>query len=154
MLNEKCGEKFLATVDNSDHNPVHLLFDRWRIEAPEDVEQQQLASSSATRPQGVMAFDDPASIQPLMDAIADGWTFGKALPHLMAQPWEEMVDQPLTDVCKRDRLTPSPLAARQSAASPAAAPRPEDDRRSRSRRPSRSVAFVPRSSSVAGQDDR
>ena len=240
MLNEKFGEKFLATVNTTDDNPVHLLFNQWWNEAPEEVKQQYLdiflgdpvyrewyeageyadpVDFDALRklPDGTlgntyhrwiadngltaqiatnyrdfhqmlkasgaldgmpdemqfavlrgfqvhdilhvltgydssgqgeialqafslaqlqfpyfgmwmatvtaqMTFSNPSSIVPLMDAIADGWTFGKTSPHLMAQPWEEMFDQPLADVRNRYGLTPSPLAARQSAAMAAAAP--------------------------------
>ncbi len=63
-----------------------------------------------------MTFGAPNSIVPLMDAIADGWQYGSTSPHLMAQPWETMFDQPLDELRHHYGLTPSPMAAKQSAA--------------------------------------
>jgi len=42
MLNEEFGEKFLTTVNKTDDNPVHLLFNQWWNEAPDDVKQKYL----------------------------------------------------------------------------------------------------------------
>ncbi len=238
MLNEKFGEKFLTTVNRTGDNPVHLLFNQWWNEAPEDVKQKyldiflgdpvyaqwydarhyadpvdfealsrlpdgtlgrryhdwivdngltaQIATNYAdfhtmlkasgaldgmpdemqfavlrgfqvhdilhvltgydSSGQGEIAlqafslaqlqfpyfgmwmatvtaqmtFNDPNMIVPLMDAITDGWQFGKTSPHLMAQPLEEMFDQPLDEVRERFGITPSPMAAKQSAAMAAA----------------------------------
>jgi ubiquinone biosynthesis protein Coq4 len=161
VLSQKFGEKFLTTLNKTDDNPVHLLFNQWWNEAPDDVKQKYLDiflgdpvyqawyeaghyadpvdfDALGTLPEGTlgntyyhwivdndltaqMTFGDPNTVVPLMDAIADGWTFGKTAPHLMAQPWEEMFDQPLAEVRDRYGLTPSPMAARQSAAMAAAA---------------------------------
>lgn len=63
-----------------------------------------------------MTFNNPSAIVPLMDAIADGWQYGRTTAHLMVQPWEAMFDRPLDDVRAEYGLTLSPLAARQSAA--------------------------------------
>jgi ubiquinone biosynthesis protein Coq4 len=234
MLSEKFGEKFLTTVNNTQDNPVHMLFNQWWNEAPDDVKQKYLDiflgdpvyrawyderfyadpvdfDALGNLPEGTlgrayhhwivdngltaqiatnyadfhemlkasgaldgmpdamqfavlrgfqvhdilhvltgydasgqgeialqafslaqlqfpyfgmwmatvtaqMTFGDPNAIVPLMDAIADGWQFGKTSLHLMAQPWEEMFDEPLADIRERFGITPSPLAAKQAAA--------------------------------------
>ncbi len=77
MINEKFGERFLATVNATGDNPVQLLFNQWWSEAPDDVEQQYL---------DIFLGD------------------------------EEMFDEQLVDVRERFGITPSPMAARQAAA--------------------------------------
>jgi ubiquinone biosynthesis protein Coq4 len=62
-----------------------------------------------------MTFNNPRTIVGLMDAITDGWQFGRSTVHLMAQPWEEMFAEALDDVRARYGIRPSPLAAQQSA---------------------------------------
>lgn len=42
MLTETFGQQFLRTVNRTEDNPVHLLFNQWWSEAPEDVTQKYL----------------------------------------------------------------------------------------------------------------
>ncbi len=39
MINAAFGERFLTTVNETDKNPVHLLFNQWWQHAPENVKQ-------------------------------------------------------------------------------------------------------------------
>ena len=43
-----------------------------------------------------MTFIDPTSIVPLMDAITQGWHFGRHVDNLQLQRWEDHLDRPLT----------------------------------------------------------
>ncbi len=39
MIDDEFGQLFLATVNETDKNPVHLLFNQWWKHAPEEVKQ-------------------------------------------------------------------------------------------------------------------
>ena len=62
-----------------------------------------------------MTYVRPSSITPLMDAITDGWERGRSVKNIQAQPWEEMLDQPLEHVRAEFDVELSPLARRQAA---------------------------------------
>ncbi len=51
-----------------------------------------------------MAFLEPRSIAPLMDAITEGWTLGRAVPNLMVERWETMLDRPIDDIRREYRI--------------------------------------------------
>lgn len=63
-----------------------------------------------------MTFVDPSTIVGLMDAIADGWQYGRSAGNLNVQPWESLLDRPVEELRERFGVEPSPLAARQEAA--------------------------------------
>lgn len=56
-----------------------------------------------------MTFIRPESITPLMDAITDGWQLGRSVANIQAERWEDMLDQPLSQVRERYHVTRSPL---------------------------------------------
>lgn len=56
-----------------------------------------------------MTFIDPRMINPMMDAITDGWQLGRRIPNIQTEKWEEMLDRPLDEVRARYRITPTPL---------------------------------------------
>lgn len=58
-----------------------------------------------------MTLIDPHMIVPTMDAITDGWRFGRVTPNLQCEKWETMLDHDLTDVRARYGVDPI-LAAR------------------------------------------
>lgn len=58
-----------------------------------------------------MTFIDPKMIIPMMDAITDGWQFGRRIPNIQTEKWEEMLDRPLAEVRARYRITPTPLVS-------------------------------------------
>jgi ubiquinone biosynthesis protein Coq4 len=45
-----------------------------------------------------MAFVDPYMIVPAMDAITQGWTYGRRARSIQFVRFEEMLDRPLADV--------------------------------------------------------
>jgi ubiquinone biosynthesis protein COQ4 len=45
-----------------------------------------------------MTFLDPDSIVPIMDAITDGWTFGRAARNIQVLKLEQMIERPLSEV--------------------------------------------------------
>jgi ubiquinone biosynthesis protein Coq4 len=45
-----------------------------------------------------MTMVDPHLIKPAMDAISDGWAFGRASRSIQFVKFEYMVDQPLSEV--------------------------------------------------------
>jgi ubiquinone biosynthesis protein COQ4 len=45
-----------------------------------------------------MAFLEPASARPLMDAITEGWRLGRTTPNLQIVDWEDHLGRPLSDV--------------------------------------------------------
>jgi ubiquinone biosynthesis protein Coq4 len=47
---------------------------------------------------GHMALVDPWLIKPVMDAISDGWTFGRAARSIQFVKFETMLDRPLAEV--------------------------------------------------------
>lgn len=47
---------------------------------------------------GHMTLVDPHLIQPAMDAITDGWAFGRRARNLQFVVFEEMIDRPLVDI--------------------------------------------------------
>ena len=57
-----------------------------------------------------MTLLNPAMIQPMMDAISDGWTHGRSASSLALEPWESMLDEPLGDLRSRYGIdcTPRP----------------------------------------------
>ncbi len=59
-----------------------------------------------------MTFHRPSMIVPTMDAISDGWQYGRATSNLMVEPWETMLEQPLDELRERLAVVPSPVAAR------------------------------------------
>lgn len=47
-----------------------------------------------------MTLLDPKTIGPMMDAITDGWQYGRQAANLQFQKWETMLDRPLADIRK------------------------------------------------------
>jgi ubiquinone biosynthesis protein COQ4 len=45
-----------------------------------------------------MTYIDPNSIEPLMDDISEGWSYGRRAGNITYARWEEMLDRPLDDV--------------------------------------------------------
>lgn len=43
-----------------------------------------------------MTFHEPRSITTTMDAMSDGWQYGRSTGNLMVQAWEEMLADPLS----------------------------------------------------------
>lgn len=62
-----------------------------------------------------MTFHQPTMIAATMDAIADGWQYGRAAGNLMVQPWEDLLEEPVMALRDRFDVRPSPLAARMIA---------------------------------------
>jgi ubiquinone biosynthesis protein COQ4 len=53
---------------------------------------------------GHMTFIDPWLIKPAMDAITDGWAFGRRARSLQFVDFESMIDRPLADIRREYRL--------------------------------------------------
>jgi len=51
-----------------------------------------------------MTLVDPKTIVPMMDAISDGWSYGRAARNLQFERWEEMLERPLADIRAEYRL--------------------------------------------------
>ena len=59
-----------------------------------------------------MTFLDPDSIVPIMDAITDGWSFGRSARNIQVLKLEQMIERPLLDVQQElGLLRPNPLMA-------------------------------------------
>lgn len=58
-----------------------------------------------------MTFVDPNTIVPMMDAISEGWQFGRTVRNIQCEKWETMLDQPLEDVRSRYEITLPHVAA-------------------------------------------
>ena len=59
-----------------------------------------------------MTFLDPDSIVPIMDAITDGWSFGRSARNIQVLKLEQMIERPLLDVQQEFcLLRPNPLMA-------------------------------------------
>lgn len=65
-----------------------------------------------------ICFVQPELIEPMLDAIADGWQLGRSVGNIQAVQWEEVLAEPLDEVRARYGITPTPLA-RSLAAAPA-----------------------------------
>ena len=63
-----------------------------------------------------MTFLQPKNIVGLMDAISDGWQFGRSAGNLNVQPWESLLDEPVSDLRERFGVELSPLAAAHESA--------------------------------------
>lgn len=62
-----------------------------------------------------MTFIDPNSIVPLMDAITQGWHYGRSIDNLQLNRWEDHLDEPLAELRRAHRIAPegrAPLAGR------------------------------------------
>lgn len=57
-----------------------------------------------------MTFLDPNGIVPVMDAITSGWQFGRAVPNLQFERWEDMFEEPLAEVRTRYGIAPQGMA--------------------------------------------
>jgi ubiquinone biosynthesis protein Coq4 len=53
-----------------------------------------------------MAFIDPDSQAPLMDAISDGWTHGRRARNIMMREWEKDFARALSDIRREYAITP------------------------------------------------
>jgi len=58
-----------------------------------------------------MAYLDPKIITWAMDAIADGWQFGRSSKNLQFERWEEEIDTPLVELRQKWSLDTQALAA-------------------------------------------
>lgn len=58
-----------------------------------------------------MTYLDPRAITPLMDAISDGWTYGRRTRQLMLHRWEDELARPLDEVRAEWGIEPTPLVA-------------------------------------------
>lgn len=47
---------------------------------------------------GHVTFVDPSLTEPVMDAVADGWTYGRQAKNIQFVPFENMYDRPLEDI--------------------------------------------------------
>jgi ubiquinone biosynthesis protein COQ4 len=59
-----------------------------------------------------ITFADPAAIVPTMDAISDGWQYGRRTPQLQLTRWEDHLDRPLAEVRAEHGIVLTPLAER------------------------------------------
>lgn len=59
-----------------------------------------------------MTFVDPKMIEPMMDAIADGWQLGRRSSSIQYVKWEQLLELPLEDVRSQLGVAPSGFAAR------------------------------------------
>lgn len=53
-----------------------------------------------------MTFLDPAGIVPVMDAITQGWQYGRSVKNLQFEKWESMFEEPLAEVRPRYGVAP------------------------------------------------
>ena len=53
-----------------------------------------------------MTYLDPDMIVPTMDAVSEGWQYGRATENLQFERWEEMLDRPLADVRREYGIRP------------------------------------------------
>ena len=53
-----------------------------------------------------MTFLDPDQIVPLMDAIGEGWQYGRSTKNLQFERWETMLDRPLAEVRREYDIHP------------------------------------------------
>lgn len=61
-----------------------------------------------------MTFIDPTTIVGLMDAISEGWQYGRAIPNVQLHRWEDHLDEPLGDLRRAHGIDPAgrrPLVA-------------------------------------------
>ncbi|MFN8642691.1 MAG: Coq4 family protein [Candidatus Binatia bacterium] len=58
-----------------------------------------------------MTFLHPETIVPVMDAITDGWRYGRAVPNLQFERWEALFEEPLATVRARHGIAPAGRAA-------------------------------------------
>eukprot|EP00439_Symbiodinium_sp_Y106_P089175 s1_g1711.t1 len=58
-----------------------------------------------------MAYLDPKIITWAMDAICDGWQFGRSSPNIQFERWEDEIDTPLVDLRRKWNLNTEALAA-------------------------------------------
>jgi ubiquinone biosynthesis protein COQ4 len=56
-----------------------------------------------------MTYIDPTRIVPLMDAISDGWNYGRATAQLQLHRWEDELARPLEELRAEWRVVPTPL---------------------------------------------
>ena len=61
---------------------------------------------------------DPLLIKPAMDAIADGWSFGRRARSIQFVAFEKMLDRPLRDVQEEYGLVREPVELGQVEALP------------------------------------
>ncbi len=54
-------------------------------------------------------FGGPQSIPGLMDAITDGWQYGRRTPKLSFHNWEDEVERPLSDIREQWGIAPTPF---------------------------------------------
>ncbi len=54
-----------------------------------------------------MTFIDPRMIVPMMDAICDGWSFGRSVPNIQFERWEEHLDEPLGELRQKFGIMPA-----------------------------------------------
>lgn len=54
-----------------------------------------------------MTFLDPDMIQPIMDAISEGWQLGRRVENIQFARWETMLEEPLAEVRRRHGIHPS-----------------------------------------------
>ncbi|MEQ9450274.1 MAG: Coq4 family protein [Pseudomonadales bacterium] len=53
-----------------------------------------------------MTFIDPNMIVPTMDAITEGWQYGRQVKNLSFERWEERLAEPIADVRREHRIDP------------------------------------------------
>jgi ubiquinone biosynthesis protein Coq4 len=58
-----------------------------------------------------MTYVQPRGIVPVMDAITDGWAYGRRTRQLQFHRWEDELERPLAEVRAAWGIVPSPLAA-------------------------------------------
>lgn len=61
-----------------------------------------------------MTYLDPDQILPMMDAISEGWQYGRTTDNLQFERWETMLDRPLAEVRREYNIRP-PERARLAA---------------------------------------
>lgn len=56
-----------------------------------------------------MTYVDPTRIVPLMDAISDGWQYGRRTPQISLHKWEQELERPLDEIRAEWRIEPTAL---------------------------------------------
>lgn len=56
-----------------------------------------------------MTYLRPQSIVPLMDAISDGWQYGRRTPQISLHTWEDELERPLQEIREEWGIQPTPL---------------------------------------------
>ncbi len=84
MISDGFAELLVATFNDPNEHPVHLLFNRWRAHARDEVKD---------------AYVEQFMGDPELAAFVDEG--GRRMPNIQCVKWETMLDRPLIDVRSR-----------------------------------------------------